>query len=202
MRSRLVTALVGLILVAGGCATNTAPTSTTNPAPLVALELTVEGLGDVLFGLDPATVLADISAQYGEPDFDSGWIPAEPNIFGTCPGETMRAIGWGSLVAIFIDDGTSDLGGWFYTYTYGYDYAENTGGVDTRGFDLETAGGIGLGSTVAELEEVFGGDLEVTGDATLDVWVFTAPRAGFRGLLSGGEATDSVTLIEPIDGCD
>ncbi len=202
MRFRLIKLLLGMTLVLGGCATSTAPTSTTNPAPLATLQLTVDGLGDVLFGLDPETVIADISALYGEPDFDSGWVPSEPNIFGTCPGETMRAIGWGSLAAIFIDDGTTDLGGWFYTYTYGYDYSENIGGVDPRGLNLETADGIGLGSTVADLEAVFGAGLAVTGDIELDIWSFAAPEAGFRGLLSGGEAADAVTLIEPIDGCD
>ncbi len=113
----------------------------------------------------------------------------------------MRAIGWGSLVAIFIDDGSSDLGGWFYTYTYGYDYVENTGGVDPRGLDLATADGIGLGSAVTDLQAAFGPNLSITGDEELDLWSFLAPDAGFRGLLSGGDDDDVITLIEPIDGC-
>ena len=113
----------------------------------------------------------------------------------------MRAIGWGSLVTIFIDDGESDLGGWFFTYTYGYDYSENIGGVDPRGLGLRTSNGIGLGSTVAELQGTWGTDLMIEGDAALDIWTFAAPGAGFKGLLSGPADTGVVTLLEPTEAC-
>lgn len=183
------------------CSTDTAPTTTSDLAPLASLQLADNGLGDVLFGLDPDTVVSDISARFGSPDHDSQWIPSEPNIYGTCPGESMRAIGWGSLLAIFIDDGQSDLGGFFYTYTYGFDYSENEGGIDPRGLDLTTATGVGLGTTVAAAESAFG-DLTIAGDETLDLWSFTAVSAGFRGLLTGPDNTDTITLIEPIVGCE
>ena len=192
--------LLVVVVVASACSASADPTTTTNPAPLVTLELTADGLGDIQFGVDPDTVIADISAQFGEPDHDSLWTPSEPNIYGSCPGETMRAIGWGSLVAIFIDDGTSDLGGWFYTYTYGYDYSENAGGIDPRGLNLQTTDGVGLGTTVAELQASLGAKLTVSGDPELDVWSFET--GVFRGLLSGPESDDVVTLIEPLLGCE
>ncbi len=197
----LLTSVALATMVLGACATTTSPTTTTDPPPLVTVELAESGLGDVLFGFDPETVEADLTARFGAPDLDSGWITSAPNLFGTCPGETMRAIGWGSLVTIFIDDGQSDLGGWFYTYTYGYDYAENQGGVDPRGLDLRTRDGIGLGATIADLRSVWGNGLVIDGDADLDIWTFTAAPAGFKGLLTGSDETSSVTLLEPLESC-
>jgi hypothetical protein len=201
MRSTLLTTVALATIFIGACSTATSTTTTSNPAPLATVELTESGLGDVLFGLDPDTVVADLTARFGAPDLDSGWIPSTPNLFGACPGETMRAIGWGSLVTIFVDDGQSDLGGWFYTYTYGYDYAENIGGVDPRGLGLQTGDGVGLGTTVANLRAVWGDGLIIDGDADLDIWTFTAESFGFKGLLSGPENTSMVTLLEPIESC-
>ena len=199
VRRTLITALaIALLMV--GCATETEPT-TTVPAPLATLVLTPDGLGDVLFGLDPDTVIDSISDLFGGPDLDSEWIPAEPNEYGSCPGDSMRAIGWGSLVMVFIDEAESDLGGYLYSYTYGYDYGENMGGIDPRGLGLTTAAGIGIGSTLAELRSAYGSDVVVEGDTALDVWSFAAETTGFRGLLSGGSDTDTVTLIEPLEGC-
>jgi hypothetical protein len=200
MKRYLCAALLGLTIA--GCASPSATSSTTTlPAPLVNLALSPDGLGDVSFGLDPDTVIDDIAALVGDPDLDTDWIPSEPNVYGSCPGSSMRAIGWGSLVTIFIDDGTSDLGGYFYTYTYGFDYAENEGGIDPRGLDLTTNEGVGLGTTVAGLRDAFGDDAVIEGDSTLDVWSFHADAAGFRGLLSGPNDDDTVTLLQPLEGC-
>lgn len=201
MRRTLLTTVALATILLGACAATTSPTTTSDEAPLATVELAESGLGDVLFGIDPETVVADLTARFGAPDLDSGWIPSVPNLFGTCPGETMRAIGWGSLVTIFIDDGQSDLGGWFYTYTYGYDYAENIGGVDPRGLGLKTGDGVGLGTTLATLRSVWGDGLVIDGDVELDIWTFTAAPVGFKGLLDGSEDTSLVTLLEPIDSC-
>jgi hypothetical protein len=193
--------IIALGLTATACSATPPPTTTTVPPPLPDLELSQDGLGDVAFGLSPDEVVAEMAGRFGDPDHDTDWIPAEPNAYGSCPGETMRAIAWGSLAAIFVDDGTSDLGGYFYTYTYGYDYSENTGGVDPRGLDLRTAEGVGLGTTVADLRAAFGPDLTVDGDQVLDTWTFRDDAAGLKGLLSGPDDSDAVTLIQPIVGC-
>lgn len=200
MRSRVVTILIVVVLGGGGCSATTT-TTTTAPAPLVQIELTADGLGDVMFGIDPATVIAEISARFGGADFDSDWMPAESNVYGSCPGETMRAVAWGSLTTIFVDDDSSELGGWFYTYTYGYDYAENEGGIDPRGLNLRTDRGIGLGSTVADLRAAYGQQVIIDGDAALDVWSFVVDGEGMRGLLSGSQDDAVVTLLEPLTGC-
>lgn len=199
MRFLVLSLAVMLALAAAACSADEAEPS--DAAPLVDLDLAPDGLGDVAFGLDPDTVVADISARVGGPDHDTDWIPAESNIYGSCPGQRMRAIGWGSLVTIFIDDGESELGGWFFTYTYGYDYSLNMGGIDSRDLALMTPAGLSLGSTVAELTAAYP-DVVIDGDAALDVWSFQTDAAGFRGLLSGDTDTDTVTLIEPLTGCD
>lgn len=200
MKRYLSAVLVGLTIV--GCAASTATTTTTaSPLPLVRLDLSPEGLGDVSFGLDPNTVIEEIAALVGDPDLDTDWIPSTPNAYGSCPGQAMRAIGWGTLVTIFIDDGNSDLGGYFYTYTYGFDYLENQGGIDPRDLGLTTAAGVGLGTTVAALRGAYGDAAAVDGDATLDVWSFRVDSAGFRGLLTGPDDDDTVTLIQPLVGC-
>jgi hypothetical protein len=199
MRRSLGIILFGLLVTA--CATAPAATTTTNPPPLPDLELSPDGLGSVSFGLSPDEVIAELTGRFGAPDHDSDWIPAEPNIYGSCPGQAMRAIGWGSLVTIFVDDGESDLGGYFYTYTYGYDYELNAGGIDPRDLHLTTAAGIGIGSQVDALRVAYGGDLVIDGDAELDVWSFRVENAGFRGLITGPDATDQVTLLQPLVGC-
>jgi hypothetical protein len=194
--------ILAVALLAAGCtATPATTTSSTVPPPLVSLELSPEGLGDLPFGLDPDSVITDVTALYGAPDVDTDWIVAEPNLYGSCPGELMRAIGWGSLVTIFIDDGDSDLGGYFYTYTYGYEYETNTGGVDPRALNLTTESGVGVGTTVGDLRTAFDTDLIIEGDVDLDSWTFRSDSDGFRGLLSGQTETDTVTLIEPLEGC-
>jgi hypothetical protein len=188
-------------LFVSSCSTEGSSTTTSAPAPLATLELTEEGLGEVLVGFPPDVVIADISAIYGSPDLDSDWIDAQPNLYGSCPGEFMRAVGWGSLVTIFVNDGSDPLGERFLTFTYGYDYAENTGGIDPRNLGLTTVEGIGLGSTVDELREVYGDRLSITGDPELDVWSFAIEGSALGGLLDGPEGSGAVTLIELQPGC-
>ena len=196
---RLVVVLI--VLVASGCATAEPEPETIDTAPLASLGLEEDGLGDVLLGIPPETVIAELSALFGEPDHDSLWIASEPNIYGSCPGSQMRAIGWGSLLTIFLRDTDDDLGGRFYTYTYGYDYSENVGGVDPRGLELTTAVGVGVGSTVSSLVDAYGSAVTITGDSELDVWSFEIAGSELRGLLSGPDDTDTVTLIELTIGC-
>lgn len=196
---RLVLLAIAALVTA--CSVDGEPTPTTEPAPLVSLTLAADGLGDVLIGFPPDTVISDISALVGEPDLDTDWIPSEPNAFGSCPGRVMRAVGWGSLVTIFVNDTTEAIGERFYTYTYGYDYVENQGGVDPRGLQLTTETGIGVGSAVADLVVAYGADVAITGDPVLDVWSFEIAGRPFRGLVTGPEEVDIVTLFELTPGC-
>ena len=194
---------VTLVLTATACASDSSNGDPTDfdTAPLASIVLSEDGLGDVLLGFPPDVVVADISALFGEPDVDSDWVAAEPNIYGDCPGRQMRAVGWGSLVTIFINEVTDPLGERFFTYTYGYDYNGNEGGVDPRGLNLTTVDGIGIGSSVVELRSVYGEALAITGDSELDLWSFTVTGSTLQGLLDGPDDTDQVTLIELVPGC-
>lgn len=198
---RLAAAMMLAVFATSSCSTEGTSATTSEPAPLTTLELTDEGLGEVLVGFPPDVVIADISAIYGSPDLDSDWLVSQPNLYGSCPGELMRAVGWGSLVTIFVNDGTDPLGERFFTYTYGYDYAENTGGVDPRNLGLTTVEGIGLGSTVEELRRAYGDRVSISGDPELDVWSFEIDGPALSGLLDGPEDSGVVTLIELRPGC-
>jgi hypothetical protein len=199
VRMAVAVAVAALLIVS--CSTSSSTTSTSQPAPLATLELAEDGLGDVLVGFPPDVVINDISALYGSPDLDSDWIPAEPNIYGSCPGQVMRAVGWGSLVIIFVNDSADPLSERFYTYTYGYDYTENVGGVDPRGLELTTAAGVGIGSSVAELRAAYGDRVRIAGDSDLDVWSFEIEGATLSGLVDGPDDSNVVTLIELEPGC-
>ena len=188
-------------LIAASCGDEAIDAGDSNPPPLVSLVLAEDGLGDVLLGFPPDVVINDISALYGEPDLDSDWIPSQPNIYGSCPGLTMRAVGWGSLVTIFVNDTDDSLNERFFTYTYGYDYSDNQGGVDPRALGLTTEAGVGLGSSAAQLADAYGPSLAITGDITLDVWAFEIEDSALQGLITGPEETDKVTLIEVVPGC-
>lgn len=184
-----------------GCTTAAPATTTTDLVPLPTVTLAPDGLGDLLVGFPPADVIAGLTALFGEPDLDSDWFATGPSPYGTCPGATMRAVGWGSLVTIFVNDGEDPLGERFYTYSYGYDYATNQGGVDPRGLELTTDAGIGIGSTVAQLTASYGDRLAVEGDPSLGTWSFRIGSSPFRGLLTGRDPDSTVTLIELAPGC-
>jgi hypothetical protein len=197
----VVAGVLALAFVASGCDAADTDMDTSSPPPLASVLLADDGLGDVQLGFPPTAVIAELSALFGEPDLDSEWIAAEPNAYGSCPGLQMRAVGWGSLVTIFVNDGDDPVGERFYTYTYGYDYSQNQGGVDPRELDLSTAGGIGIGSTIAALETTYGSRLSMSGDTALDIWSFEINGSPLRGLLTGPNATDTITLIELSPGC-
>jgi hypothetical protein len=197
-RTRFLVAIVGVAIAACG---TTAPPSSTDAAPLPDVTLAADGLGDLLIGFPPTDVIAGLTARFGEPDLDSDWLATGPSPYGACPGNTMRAVGWGSLVTIFVNDGTDALGEYFYTYSYGYDYATNQGGVDPRQLDLVTDAGIGIGSSVAELTAAYGDRLSLGGDPSLDVWSFQIADSPLHGLVDGPDPEDTVTLIELAPGC-
>jgi hypothetical protein len=200
LRSLLVVVLFGAVVSACG-GDGSATTTTAEGLPAASeLSLTPTGIGQVDFGTPPEETIAAFTAAIGGPSEDYAWT-AEP-IFGDCPGEFTRGVTWGSLVALFSDDGAGNQE--FFAWTYGYDPATGTSGSDARELGLRTLEGIGLGSTRAELGAAFGERLIEEEDLSIEVWGFTVDpdqTQYLRGLLSGPGDDAVVIVIESFPGC-
>jgi hypothetical protein len=200
----LLSGAVFAVLV-GACGGSGQP-STGPAAPLIMSET---GIGAIEIGEPPGAVIDALTGWMGGPDTDSQWIDADSDLFGKCPAEKLRAVGWGSLYLFFTADGvvTADnehIVGRFFTYSYGFDFSRNEGGTDPRELGLATAAGIGLGSTRSELRQAYGDDLTESYDELADIWrwsVATTNPSFLRGLLSGPDIDATVVLIERAPGC-
>lgn len=158
--------------------------STTTTTTLAPLLLEADGLDVVDLGASVEEAVAEVSARLGSASSDSGWVNSRGN-FGTCPGNVVRLIRWHSLRAFF-SDGPTDFGEDTRHFFY---YSQSAVETDTI-LELKTAEGIGMGSTVAELEEAYGSRLRIESTGPFGV-TFSIDSPG-DGLLSG-------TLTESID---
>jgi len=180
--------------------TTTLPTTTievSTTTTLAPLLLRSDGLSAVDFGNDTETVIAAVTERLEGASADSGWVAARGQ-FGTCPGTVVRVVRWDSLRLFFSDGPTEfaeDVRHFFY-------YSQSIVETD-RVLDLDTPEGIELGSTVEDLEEVFGSQLTI--ESTISFGVnFVVDRPG-RGLLSGNLTSSSpegtVTALAGGFGC-
>jgi hypothetical protein len=212
MRIRISLLATGFVLLVTACSvtieqpettTSIAATTQTTLPGLEPLVLTPDGLGAISFGAHSEGVVADLTSRFGAPDRDSGWEPPD-GIYGSCPGVAVRTVGWGSFEALFTDAGADRLPE-FFAWTYGFDLATSTAGVDPRGLDLRTAEGIGLGNTRADFEVAYGDRWLDTSDGSGLSWsfhIYPDDPTGMRGLLDGGNDASPVTFIESAPGCD
>jgi len=194
--------LFALLSACGG------PEQLTNEAapPLIISDT---GIGPVEIGYPAAAAIEELTGLLGGPDVDTRWIDGNSELYGKCPAEKLRAVGWGSLYLFFTagDDvtaDTADLVGHLFTYSYGFDFSRNEGGTDPRELSLTTAAGIGIGSTRSELRLAYEDDLAESHDATTDIWAWDVAASApsyLRGLLSGPGADATIVLIERVPGC-
>jgi hypothetical protein len=187
--------------------TTTTPTTTNPPttAPATAspsttippIQLLPDGLGVAGLG-DPADqALAAVGEILGPPDEDSGWLSARSE-FGTCPGTVVRVVRWSSL-RLFFSDGPTD----FAEDSRHFFYYSQSPVTTSEALDLKTPDGIGLGSTVSRLEDVYGRDLTITSTVRFGP-VFSVEATGpglTSGSLTGIGADDTVVLIGGGFGC-
>lgn len=146
-------------------ATTTATTAATT-TPLLFIEpvgegldisdlaLSALGIGPLSIGSDAEPVLGILTASLGQPDHDSGLFTSAGE-YGTCVGDEVRTLGWGSLVVITglgVDTGASFIG-------YALDARlPDAGGPEA---DLETLSGLRAGDTVATLRSIYEGRFEL-----------------------------------------
>ncbi|MBA3286543.1 MAG: hypothetical protein H0U21_00780, partial [Acidimicrobiia bacterium] len=161
---------------------------TAPPNPELSLALGRDGLGEAAFGIPAAAALTEMTALLGEPDDDTGWV--DPFAISSCAGTVVRRVSWGSL-SLLLGDESPFAHGRRHLYGFGY------GTVDAAGLGppgLLTPEGIGLGSAVADLRQAYGEVTVDPGEPGLIDASFYVDDA-LRGLLTGGEPEDTVTVI-------
>lgn len=169
-------------------ATSAPDDTTTTAAAASALVLRGDGLGVVQLGADPETAIAVVSAELGAPSVDTGWESSFSS-YGTCPGESIRGVEWDHLVLLFTDGDTA-YGRGEHLFTW-----RLTGAPPALG----TARGLGYRATVADAEELYPGDVEITeADEPFPGFVQVAAEGGIiTGYLDG----EVITNLEGGTGC-
>jgi hypothetical protein len=198
-------------------ATAAAPAPTPSPGPAAsgpeqsvpAEDLVVlgrDGLGITAFGDAADGAVAAVSAVYGEPDTDSGWV--EPLAIGACAGSEARVVSWGSLYLYFTDEG-STAGGEPSTvaapsaagerHLIGYSYG-SVQDLEVSPGGLATPEGIGVGTTVDFLRAAYEGITFEPGEEGMFAPSFYVDER-LSGRVTGADADDLVTVIIGGDPC-
>ncbi len=173
--------------------TTVAPTTTTT-APAPAFEFRPDGLGIADFGDSPGDVIAAMTALFGPPTGDSGWI--EEII---CPGPMDRFVSFSAdlfdLRVLFTTGGLFAPAGTEQFYTYRYNGATT---VPVHPPALT------VGTTNAQLQALYPGVTygpnPFLADTT-DYHVAGIGNGGISGRVSGEGAGDVVLSIQGGIGC-
>ena len=162
-------------------------------APGAELVLRSNGLGDAAFGVDPDGAVAYVSGIIGAPTVDTGWV--DPLSVGACRGTEFRQVYWGDLLLQFSDASNITTGRrHFFSYVYGPSF-----GPKITPAGLKTDAGIGVGSTVAELQGTYPGVVINPGDEIGGPNFFV--NGGLAGFLTGVNPTDTVISVLGGQGC-
>lgn len=176
------------VVITTSVVTTTTPSTTKRPASAAAIVLRGDGLGVVDLGATPAVAIAAVSAALGDPSADTGWQSSNGS-YGTCPGQRIRGVEWHHLALLFTDGDTA----------YGHGEHLFTWRLTGAPPALGTAQGLGYKATVADADELYPGDVEVTEP--------DEPFPGFVTIrLDGGTITgyldgDVITNLEAGTGC-
>ena len=174
-----------------------ATTTTTTEPPPAPLVLQDDGIGGVPFGTQPGPTRAYAISVLGPEKVDTGWINSF-SIYGTCPGDEMRAIEWGGagsafgFVLLFTKSPTDHRPGGG-AHLFGYYYFGDPAG-------LATEGGISVGSTLADAQSAHAGSTVdehplVPGSGLWEVDTDPADDALLWGFAEGMAPTDALTSL-------
>jgi hypothetical protein len=177
--------------------TTTMPETTTIPPAPATVEFTNHGIyaGEawIYFGFDDEATISAVTAVLGAPSVDSGWIADS-----ICPPPEVRTVRWNDLWLLFTKADTDFwIGGVPHFFTYQY-----SGSTP----ELFTTEGIGLGSTLSDLDDAYGGpDLTIEESPFVPgqgYWTYKdAPWTGMWGFATGQSPSDTVTSINGGAGC-
>ncbi len=197
--------VLALALVAAGCSLSrpdagetatVAPSSASSP---IDLTLAADGIGPFLLGDDAVVVIEGISAIIGGWDVDSA-----NDITGVqlpnCGGTNLRLVAWGSLALVLTGDADREV---FTSWSYGFDPLTGNS-QDLRQLGLETAAGIGLGSTRVELVDAYGSAISIIDQPAIDSATFTIGQETsphLSGKLDAAGPTGAVDLLESVPTC-
>jgi len=174
--------------------TSTEPATTTTHLLVLGLELSSEGLGARLFGDDGEAMIAYVAAILGAADEDSGWLSTQAEGLA-CPGTEVRFVRWHDLTLTFSDESPYASGSrHFAAYTYG-----PAAGAEIEPWGLQTIDGLGVGSTVEDLQGLYPEAVVHPSDELSGPSFYI--EEGLRGFLTGTEPTDQVISFVGGYGC-
>lgn len=170
--------------------TTTEPTTTTTE-PVESFTIRPDGIDRIFFGADAAETLEAFTDRLGPADDDTGWVDQFEEYDGLCVGTLVRFVTWGEL-RMFFTDGPSPWAPAGVEHFASYTIL----GPDD-GAEYSTSNGVGIGSTVSEVEAAYG-DRVSTFDHPIyeEIFEHDPPGDGYLfGTLTGLDDDDTVTAI-------
>lgn len=168
-------------------------TTTTTIEIRESFVLRPDGIDRLFFGADPETVISELTDRLGEPTSDTDWVDQQRRYDGLCGGTEARFVTWDEALQVFFTDRES---AWAQEGARHFAAYSVIDGVD----DLQflTARGIGLGSTVAEIDDAYGVDVTFETHPVYETEVFEIdpPGDGYLiGFLTGLDEEDTASEI-------
>lgn len=161
-------------------------------AGLTDLALFEQGLGPIEFGEDGTQAVGRLVATLGQPDEDSGQVPAPDAAGGICPGELQRHVRWGSL-SIY-----NRVGGDGVESFASVVVSSAAASDPDPAAALTTRSGLRLGNSIDEMRAIYDGyEVATSSDEAVTTFELLAASDG-RVLLWGTATADEALTITSI----
>jgi hypothetical protein len=170
-------------------------TTTTSIEIRDSFVLRPDGIDRLFFGSDPEDVISELTERLGEPTSDTDWVDQNERFDGLCGGTEARFVTWESLQLFFTDRESA----WAPEGTRHFaSFSVEEGVAD---LEFATSRGVGLGSSVAEIADAYGGEVTFGIQPAYEAEAFELdpPGDGYLiGFLTGLDDDD--TVIEIVGG--